>query len=423
LIGRRCCASLARRRCGKHRHAAGAEDERVKRTSAAALLIGIMLLLLRGGEGAAAPAPGFPVAMFQQCSSTIPGTARVTFVWAPADAGLQWLDLTLGDAAFPPGSFVSAGPLPPGSWAFTWDGLAAGRRHLARVNALTAGGWAPGPAAPFVTSACGSAAPATTVDVLGACGESPTGTLIWAPATPAGAVQWLDLTVHNNGFAPGTFISAGPFPPDLASFAWSGLASGLRHFWRINTWDGASWRASATGTFVPRCGVAPRPRHTLGCSTDWGPIAGAVIATLPVADGICVNRNSALPFAGCVYGCYYPDTREIWLPAGGPPRDDEYTLVHEICHTHQHYGILPRGDIASWVRTAEGAAFVAAARQARADGERGLTPPPPDFAAEPVEGFAHACATWYVEGKLPGRVPLSTWPALEAFARAWLPRA
>lgn len=135
-----------------------------------------------------------------------------------------------------------------------------------------------------------------------------------------------------------------------------------------------------------------------------------------------MNRNSALPIPECIYGCYLPDKREIFLPAGGPPRDDEYTLAHELCHTHQHYLVLPSGAVARWTGTAEGEAFIAAVADAEGDATARLTPPVPNFGADPVEGFGHACALWYVEGKIRGKMPLSTWPALARFAQAWLPR-
>jgi hypothetical protein len=392
----------------------------------AAIVVAAALALGHGAERAGgAAAPGIPLSVFQQCNAA--GTVRVAFIWAPADRGTQWLDLTRGDVRFPPGTFVSAGPLAEGAWSFVWDGLAPNAVHAARVNAATPGGWQPGPHLPFITSACGSSTPASAFATIhGACdagGE--TVTFGWAPAAPQGAVQYLDLTVFNNGFAPGTFVTAGPLTGDAASFTWPALRPGVRHYWRINTWDGASWRTSntqqATTSACHQQAPAPPPAHTPGCNQDWGPVAGRVAQFLPIPAGTCVNRNSALPFPDCFYGCYDPNIREIYLPAGGPPRDDDYTLAHELCHAHQHHVILPSGFISNWTRSPEGAAFIAAAQQALADAAAGLTPRVPDFTSDPTEGFAHACAHWYVEPAF-GRPPLSTWPALERFAQAWLPR-
>jgi hypothetical protein len=183
------------------------------------------------------------------------------------------LDLTTGDPGFPVGTYVSAGPLATGAWSFVWDGIAPGAAHAARVNALTTGGWAPGASAHFLTSACDRSQAPIAFDVLGACQAGvPVGTFVWAPASPRSSVQWLDLSLNDNGFAPGTFISAGPFAGDASMYIWAGLTSGLPHFWRINTWDGSAWRASNTKTIFPRCSspeAAPAPSaHTSGCSTD-----------------------------------------------------------------------------------------------------------------------------------------------------------
>jgi hypothetical protein len=396
---------------------------------AAVLGISALALVHQGERADAAPAPGLPLTVFQQCNAA--GTVRVGFVWAPADQGTQWLDLTRGDERFLPGSFVSAGPLAQGTWAFVWDGLAPNAVHIARVNAATPTGWQPGPWLPFMTSACGSFAPASAFATIhGPCDTNgQTITFGWAPAAPQGAAQYLDLSVFNNGFAPGTFVTAGPLAGDAASFTWPGLLPGTVQYWRVNTWDGASWRTSNTQRFVTgSCRQPPLPppsppppARTPGCSEDWGPVGGRVVRSLSIAAGTCLNFNSEIPFPGCFYGCYDPNTREIFLPAGGPPRDDNYTLSHELCHAHQHHVILPSGFIDNWAQTPEGVAFIAAARQALADASAGLTPQVPDFAADPIEGFAHACAHWYVEPDF-GRPPLSTWPALERFALQWLPR-
>ena len=104
------------------------------------LVAGVLVVLLVAcalsvdpREAASAPTPGAPLAVFQQCSTSIPGTARVTFIWTPADQGLQWLDLTTGDPGFPGGTYVSAGPLAAGTWSFVWDGIAPGAAHTART--------------------------------------------------------------------------------------------------------------------------------------------------------------------------------------------------------------------------------------------------------------------------------------------------
>lgn len=76
-------------------------------------------------------------------------------------------------------------------------------------------------------------------------------TFAWQP-TPGAVVQWLDLSLYDNGFASGTFLGAGPLTPDSTALNWSGILPGLPHYWRVNSLmpDG-TWRASATGVFYP----------------------------------------------------------------------------------------------------------------------------------------------------------------------------
>src|SRR4051812_30704260 len=48
-------------------------------------------------------------------------------------------------------------------------------------------------------------------------------------ATYGQGLQWVDLSVFNNDFAPGTFLSLGPLSPAQSSFAWDGLLPGVLH--------------------------------------------------------------------------------------------------------------------------------------------------------------------------------------------------
>jgi uncharacterized protein YkwD len=80
----------------------------------------------------------------------------------------------------------------------------------------------------------------------------------WTPS--AGVVQWLDISLFNNGFASGTFLGAGPMGLGQNALTWDGIKPGMMHYWRVNTLTSAGWVPSATGQFVP-CGdsAAPRP--------------------------------------------------------------------------------------------------------------------------------------------------------------------
>jgi hypothetical protein len=67
--------------------------------------------------------------------------------------------------------------------------------------------------------------------------------LLWSGGNNNPRQQWIDLSTENNGWLPGTFISAGPFGPNAQSFDWNGLVPTTRHYVRINqmlqntTWD------------------------------------------------------------------------------------------------------------------------------------------------------------------------------------------
>lgn len=80
---------------------------------------------------------------------------------------------------------------------------------------------------------------------------------------------WIDLSLKNNGFAPGTFLSAGPFPALDAgagtpgwrytnTYAWRNLTPGVTHYFRVNLLYGGQWYPSATQSFFvsATCGGA-----------------------------------------------------------------------------------------------------------------------------------------------------------------------
>jgi|GEM_PF-2093753 len=100
-----------------------------------------------------APAQG-PGLMVAECRGTTDHSAQAIFLWTPSRAGTQWLDLSLVNNGFAPGTFVSAGALAPQSWGFVWTGLLEGTTHFARVNTLTRAGWLPSQTLAFYTPVC-----------------------------------------------------------------------------------------------------------------------------------------------------------------------------------------------------------------------------------------------------------------------------
>ncbi len=193
---------------------------------------------------AAAP----PYVQFQSCAG---GNLTAYIEWASTNTGQQWLDLSLSDYGFAPGTFLSAGPLTVSQRAYLWGSVLQNRTHYVRVNTLTAAGWQPGPTASFTTGDCGRPVPARLDVALttGCEGGMLVESFSWTTATPIGLAQWLDLSTQNSGFAPGTFVSSELLVSVAATFRWAGLLPDATHYWRLNTWTGTQWVTSATGTF------------------------------------------------------------------------------------------------------------------------------------------------------------------------------
>lgn len=115
------------------------------------------------------PAPAIgPGIMVTQCASNARDSVRVTFLWAPSRAGYQWLDLSIFNNGFAPGTFITAGPLNAQQYGFIWPGLIQGTTHFARVNTLTVEGWKPTQTLAFYTPVCdaGASEPAPQGDML-----------------------------------------------------------------------------------------------------------------------------------------------------------------------------------------------------------------------------------------------------------------
>lgn len=95
---------------------------------------------------------------------------RVFFLWTPSRTGPQWLDLSVFNDGFAPGTFISAGAFSREHWGYIWPGLVQGTTHFARVNTLTSAGWIPGETLAFYTPVCDPASapgePAPAADLI-----------------------------------------------------------------------------------------------------------------------------------------------------------------------------------------------------------------------------------------------------------------
>ena len=91
----------------------------------------------------------------QQCDISSPGSVSATISWVPSRRGEQWLDISLFNNRFAPGTFVGTGPLAPGTSSFVWRGLRPGLTHFLRVDTRSPYGWEPSQSIAFATQACG----------------------------------------------------------------------------------------------------------------------------------------------------------------------------------------------------------------------------------------------------------------------------
>ena len=127
---------------------------------AALTIVGALLLTgwlaLQGGASAATK----QLSVAQECLPD--GRLQVRFDWAGNDtsANQQWLDLTLFNNDWAPGTFLGAGPLPATQQSLTWPGLLEGTPHYVRINQLLSNGvWDPSPTFFILTGICGDPGP------------------------------------------------------------------------------------------------------------------------------------------------------------------------------------------------------------------------------------------------------------------------
>jgi uncharacterized protein (DUF736 family) len=199
-----------------------------------------------GGAGSNVPAQlNFPSTV---CAGN--NRANVGFSWTPtSNASAQYLDITLFDNNFAPGTFIGAA-LGSSSSQLTWNGLIQDLPHYWRITTLTNDGWLVSSTGAFVP--CGGPELRGTSYTCTGSNRAAV-TFFWAPASPGGSSTWLDLTLFNNGFAPGSFIGAGPLG-NVQQITWPGILADATHYYRINSFlSGTGWVPSSTGSFFANC--------------------------------------------------------------------------------------------------------------------------------------------------------------------------
>jgi hypothetical protein len=126
------------------------------------LFVLFLALIATSAAPRSARAAASQVVETQTC---VAGKANVTFSWQGNDPAStqQWLDLTIFDNGWQPGSFIGAGPLSGRSTSYLWPGLLSKTQHYIRINQqLANGAWDASGTFVFTTIDCGAATPATS---------------------------------------------------------------------------------------------------------------------------------------------------------------------------------------------------------------------------------------------------------------------
>jgi len=133
--------------------------------------------------------------------------------------------------------------------------------------------------------------------------------------------QWFDLSLSNNGFAPGTFVGIGPLGFNQTSFTWDGILPGLTHYMRINTLTPYGWSVSQTVTFTTRdCqfGQSSITIVTPNQTVTSYPVYGVCAAGWYMQNGMCYSAIVLDQSLNCPAGtyaaggaCYYPTSQAI----------------------------------------------------------------------------------------------------------------
>jgi len=170
----------------------------------------------------------------------------------------------------------------------------------------------PTPAPPSVPAPASGLAVMVT-ECRGSTPNSVRAFFLWGPSRSG--PQWLDLSIFNDGFAPGRFVTAGGVESSRWGYVWDGLAQGTTHFVRVNTLSAAGWKTSQTVMFyTPVCdgGAAqPRPapdmiqlRADIAAAIDGSTINTAVAIT-DLQTGETVEVNGDAPrLPGCTINLF-----------------------------------------------------------------------------------------------------------------------
>jgi hypothetical protein len=131
-------------------------------------------------------------------------------------------------------------------------------------------------------------------------------TFSWTDNHPLALQQWLDLSLQNNGWRPGTFSGAGPLHASVQSFAWDGLMPNTYYYVRHNqVFSTGVWDPSATTWLLtPNCAGTPSQA------------AAPAPAQQPASTSTQTPASATSPQQNC-----HPSYPDFCLPPPPPDRD------------------------------------------------------------------------------------------------------
>jgi hypothetical protein len=139
-----------------------------------------------------------------QCSGN---NATVAFQWTPlTGATAQYLDLSIQDGTFAPGTFAASQVTAGG---VSWPGLEPGAIYWWRVNSNSNAGWQTSDVKTFVP--CGNPQPLT---VATTCADASNLNVdfFWVPVAGSASDQFIDIS-QDQAFPAGRFEGKGLSPP------------------------------------------------------------------------------------------------------------------------------------------------------------------------------------------------------------------
>lgn len=139
---------------------------------------------------------------------------------------------------------------------------------------------------------CGAAiTAASNLNTSASCNGSGAGNIVavnftWTPSSGGSTAQYLDYSVFNNNFGPGTYSSVNVGTGASSYNFSSGFPQGITFYWRINNQISGNWYPSVTANFfTPSCPVGTTPTPTPAPTATPGPVCpGGCTAPANISD-------------------------------------------------------------------------------------------------------------------------------------------